>query len=251
MSKTMSKTMSKILAVFLLMAVANTAFSQVKVGDNPTAIDDGSVLEVESTTQGFVPPRMTTLQMNAIATPLVGSVVFNTDQDCLYQFKAVGGWSSICDDPGNALVVQKSVDQNTSGDSFTIDRVTFDPAPVVTAGSAITWNGSDAFTINQTGIYTITAQVGFATSAGSDRVIGVINSSNLWVGRATWSQQAGGANTSSGRNYNTYTTTLSLTAGDVLGIGANSSGTVAAIQGNQTGGTGTGNVTSFTVVKIL
>jgi hypothetical protein len=37
-----------------------------------------SKLTIESTTQGFLPPRMTTTQKNAIATPAAGLVVYDT-----------------------------------------------------------------------------------------------------------------------------------------------------------------------------
>jgi len=39
---------------------------------------DSAVLEVNSTTQGFLPPRMTTTQKNAIATPAAGLMVYDT-----------------------------------------------------------------------------------------------------------------------------------------------------------------------------
>jgi hypothetical protein len=39
---------------------------------------DSAVLEVNSTTQGFLPPRMTTTQKNAIATPAAGLQVYDT-----------------------------------------------------------------------------------------------------------------------------------------------------------------------------
>jgi len=35
-------------------------------------------MEVTSTTQGFLPPRMTTTQKNAIASPAAGLVVYDT-----------------------------------------------------------------------------------------------------------------------------------------------------------------------------
>jgi hypothetical protein len=43
-------------------------------------------LQVDSTTQGFLPPRMTTTQKNAIATPAAGLVVYDTTLNklCLY-----------------------------------------------------------------------------------------------------------------------------------------------------------------------
>jgi hypothetical protein len=52
------------------------ATAQVRIGGNPIAAS--SVLDVQSTTQGFLPPRMTTTQKNAIASPAAGLVVYDT-----------------------------------------------------------------------------------------------------------------------------------------------------------------------------
>jgi hypothetical protein len=49
--------------------------SKLSVG-TPTAAS--AVMEVTSTTQGFLPPRMTTTQKNAIASPAAGLVVYDT-----------------------------------------------------------------------------------------------------------------------------------------------------------------------------
>jgi hypothetical protein len=55
-------------------------------------------LQVDSTTQGFLPPRMTTTQVNAIATPAEGLVVFNTTIShlCVYQS---GAWVRMSHSP--------------------------------------------------------------------------------------------------------------------------------------------------------
>ena len=47
-----------------------------KVGTNPTLIDPSAALEVESTTKGFLLPRMTGQQRNAIASPVAGLQVY-------------------------------------------------------------------------------------------------------------------------------------------------------------------------------
>lgn len=52
-------------------------------------------LEVSSTTQGFLPPRMTTAQRTAIATPADGLIVFDTDNDTLYLENATEGSAPI------------------------------------------------------------------------------------------------------------------------------------------------------------
>ena len=59
-----------------------------KVSDSgiSTAQVASSVLEVSSTTKGFLPPRMTQAQINAIALPAAGLMAFNLDigQVCVY-----------------------------------------------------------------------------------------------------------------------------------------------------------------------
>jgi len=51
----------------------------VLIKDNAsTTIDASARLEVASTTQGFLPPRMTTTQRDAISTPAAGLMVYNT-----------------------------------------------------------------------------------------------------------------------------------------------------------------------------
>ena len=45
-----------------------------------------AVLEVSSTTQGFLPPKMTTTQKNAIATPAAGLIVYDTTDNKHYGY---------------------------------------------------------------------------------------------------------------------------------------------------------------------
>jgi uncharacterized protein (TIGR02145 family) len=65
------------LAVCSLFFYAGNA--QVKIGDNPTTINPASLLELESTSQGFLPPLMTEMQRDAITTPVNGLIVYCTD----------------------------------------------------------------------------------------------------------------------------------------------------------------------------
>jgi hypothetical protein len=70
---------SKILHLLTVLLLATSTNAQVKVGDNPTTINSSAVLDAESTTRGFLPPRMTQAQMNAIAAPAAGLIVYCTD----------------------------------------------------------------------------------------------------------------------------------------------------------------------------
>lgn len=53
---------------------------------NTTSVNASAILQSDSTTKGFLPPRMTTTQKNAIATPAAGLVVYDTTLNklCVY-----------------------------------------------------------------------------------------------------------------------------------------------------------------------
>jgi hypothetical protein len=58
--------------------IANTTRYPLTLGSDTKAVASAQ-LEMVSTTQGFLPPRMTTAQKNAIATPASGLMVYDTD----------------------------------------------------------------------------------------------------------------------------------------------------------------------------
>lgn len=63
-------------------------------GDNP---DPASVLEIRSTSQGLLPPRLSTSQRNAIENPPPGLRIYNTDTGCENFYSGVTErWMAIC-----------------------------------------------------------------------------------------------------------------------------------------------------------
>lgn len=56
-------------------------------------------LDVTSTTSGVIMPRMTAVQRDAIATPVNGMMIYNTDEDCMNVYQA-GAWTSLCGGSG-------------------------------------------------------------------------------------------------------------------------------------------------------
>jgi uncharacterized protein (TIGR02145 family) len=68
--------MRKLLLCAALMAVSFTSIAQVGIGT--TTPDASAVLDIESTTKGFLPPRMNKGEMNNIAA-VAGLVVYCTD----------------------------------------------------------------------------------------------------------------------------------------------------------------------------
>jgi hypothetical protein len=67
--------MKKTLLLLLLLSVA--AYSQVGIGTNTP--HTSAQLELSSTTRGFLPPRMTQTQRNAIPSPVAGLIVYCTN----------------------------------------------------------------------------------------------------------------------------------------------------------------------------
>jgi hypothetical protein len=77
------------------------AFSGTQTMADPLIIgalsgNAASILELDSTTRGFLPPRMTTTQMNAISTPPAGLVIYNTTLNCLCTFDGTNWIFEVC-----------------------------------------------------------------------------------------------------------------------------------------------------------
>jgi hypothetical protein len=66
----------KNLPLFSLLLVSVVSFSQVGIGTSSPA--PSAQLDVTTTTKGFLPPRMTTVQRDAIVSPATGLQVYNT-----------------------------------------------------------------------------------------------------------------------------------------------------------------------------
>lgn len=81
------------------------------VGIGTASPNTSALLDVSSTTKGFLPPRVTTTERNAIATPTDGLTVYNTTTDGLETYSN-GFWQT-----GAAL---RNVGRGTSGDYDTI-----------------------------------------------------------------------------------------------------------------------------------
>jgi len=131
--------MKKIIYALVFLWV-NIVVSQVKVGDNINTIDAASILELESVSKVFVVSRVTTLQMNAII-PLNGALVYNTDDDCIFQFNN-GSWSSLCVNVAAGETVTAIIDNNDGTFSYTNEM----GANVIISKASLSNNGDGTYT---------------------------------------------------------------------------------------------------------
>jgi hypothetical protein len=88
-----------------------TTSGSMIVGPSP---DASAVLQANSTTQGFLPPRMTTVQRDAIVSPATGLVIFNTDLGTLQTYNG-SAWGNVA-----PLFQQDVFDAVGPGNVFTL-----------------------------------------------------------------------------------------------------------------------------------
>lgn len=73
------KILTSLIATFLLLS--STIFAQVGINSDNSSPDVSAMLDVKSTSKGFLPPRMTTAQRNAITQPVAGLTIYNTSKN--------------------------------------------------------------------------------------------------------------------------------------------------------------------------
>ncbi|HYE86449.1 MAG TPA: hypothetical protein VEA16_08850 [Vicinamibacterales bacterium] len=98
--------------------------------------DTSAVLQLTSTTSGFLPPRMTSTQRDAISSPATGLTIYNTTTNTLQIYNgSAWGDSGDVDAGGNGLVVQ------TGTGTYTARTLTGPAAGItVSNGSGVSGN---------------------------------------------------------------------------------------------------------------
>jgi uncharacterized protein (TIGR02145 family) len=87
------RTQNLLLLVFVSFSVYVNA--QVGINENGNPPDASAMLDVESTIKGFLPPRMTTAQRDAISSPVEGLMIYNTDENSLQWYIGYTWYSAI------------------------------------------------------------------------------------------------------------------------------------------------------------
>jgi uncharacterized protein (TIGR02145 family) len=91
--------MKQILQMFIIMLIFLLGFNemghtQVGINDDNSLPDTSALLDVKSTSKGVLPPRMTTAQRDAIASPAEGLVIYNADVKGLNLFNGKA-WTTL------------------------------------------------------------------------------------------------------------------------------------------------------------
>jgi uncharacterized protein (TIGR02145 family) len=163
------KIMKKIATLFIpsMLLVSFCALGQMrqKIGSNDTNIAVSATLELESTTTGFLPPRMTHQQRNAIVSPVAGLIV----------------WCTNCSSAGELQVYNGTTWTNIIGGAASFAVPDAPTSPIATAGNtqasvaftAPASNGGSAITS-----YTVTSSPGGFTASGASSPLTVTGLTN-------------------------------------------------------------------------
>ena len=94
---TKSKYMKKITIVLtILLFSINSVWAQVAINEDGSDAHASAILDVKSTSKGFLPPQMTASEIALIASPAAGLLVFNTDDNHYYFYDdGAGEWKEI------------------------------------------------------------------------------------------------------------------------------------------------------------
>jgi len=177
----------KLLVFFLFIVLPATA----QVGIGTTAPASSSALQIDSTTGGFVPPRMTNTQMSNISTPLEGSIVYNTTFSALFLYSS-GTWNNITRPDLPSIVMSREfgpddvdnpIVQTTNNTYYSFPLNQSEVASTEENFFTVTANGT--VQVKKKGNYMITA--GFAVSnlpvGGHKYIIGVYrNNTSTLIG---------------------------------------------------------------------
>lgn len=175
---------------YVLLLIATTGFAQVGIGTSTPS--SSAILQLESTTQAFVPPRMTDAQMLAIASPLNGSMVYNTTFNAMF-VRTSGGWKSFFETSNAAVVLNKTFASgntiiSTANNTYYNFPLTSSDALTIDA-SIFSVPSSGKIKVNEAGVYMVTASFSVTNMPSGTKkyIIGLYQNGNLvgYVSRGT------------------------------------------------------------------
>jgi hypothetical protein len=133
--------------LYILITFLMTTFASAQYGIGTNTPHASAQLELNSSSKGFLPPRLTTTERNAISGPATGLLIYNSTKNCIEWFNGTS-WINPCglsdaSAPSNVVATagnaQASIaftaPTNTGGSTITGYTVTSTPGNIIAAGS--------------------------------------------------------------------------------------------------------------------
>ena len=97
----MKKHTKVLLASVTILLSFGKGNAQNNVGIGTNTPNPNAILDMQSTTQGVLVPRLTTAQRNAIAAPTEGLMVYDIDVNCFFFYESTAAvWQNLCSGGG-------------------------------------------------------------------------------------------------------------------------------------------------------
>ena len=88
--------MKKIFAVLVIIFTTSNLLAQsVAINSDGSTANASAILDVKSTSKGFLPPRMDSTQRNAIASPATGLTIYNTTINAFQCYNGTAWYSTV------------------------------------------------------------------------------------------------------------------------------------------------------------
>src|SRR5689334_15529480 len=84
-----------LLSVFNIAQAQNTFPATGPVGVGTVSPNTSSLLEIKSTSKGFLAPRMTLTQRNAIPSPATGLLIYQTNSTAGFYYYNGSAWTAV------------------------------------------------------------------------------------------------------------------------------------------------------------
>ena len=109
--------MKKLISLLLLLSslIARLAAAQVGIGGQP---DPSAALDVKSSSKAFYPPRLSSTQRQAVASPQPGALVYDTDKAALYLYDGQSWLPLSVGDPGATTFIPRTATDGATYDRF-------------------------------------------------------------------------------------------------------------------------------------
>lgn len=176
-SSHLMKTFTKrILNIVLFAALSFNVAAQNNMGIGTLTPDPTSVLDLTSTNKGFLAPRLTSVQRDAIANPADGLLIYNTDDKTFWYFDGAQNiWVQVTGQTGTVGPTGPSGADGATGPQGPsgADGATGPTGPTgflangTAPGNTTYWDGSQ-WVLNSNNIYNNGGGVGVGTSGPTD-----------------------------------------------------------------------------------
>jgi len=185
------KTISILFLMGLSILTIENAFSQVKISSGGGNPDSSAGLDVDYNNKGFLPPRLTTVQRDAVTAPATGLTIYNLTTNCLNFYDGVG-WRESCGTATYVLISTLNcsgvLNTGTLTSGIAASGVTFQLS--YTGGNGASFNSQS---VSSTGVSGLTASLSSGTLAnGSGNLLYNITGTPLSSGTAIFTVSIGG-----------------------------------------------------------